>query len=78
MLQSRLPEKEMKALIILTNLRGNEFVLNCDLIEMVSANPDTTISLTNGTTVIVRETKEEVIQRTIDYKRHIYLVTILP
>ena len=45
-------------MIILTNLRGNEFVLNCDLIEMVSANPDTTISLTNGTTVIVRETKE--------------------
>lgn len=72
MLQSRLPEKEMKALIILTNLRGNEFVLNCDLIEMVSANPDTTISLTNGTTVIVRESKEEVIQRTIEYKRHIY------
>ena len=32
-------------MIILTNLRGTEFVLNCDLIEMVTSNPDTTITL---------------------------------
>ncbi len=59
-------------MIILHNLRGTDFVLNCDLIEMVSSNPDTTINLTNGTTVIVRESKEEVIQRTIEYKRNIF------
>lgn len=59
-------------MIILTNLRGTEFVLNCDLIEMVTSNPDTTITLTNGTLHIVRESKEEVIKRTIEYKRNIY------
>ena len=39
------------------------FVLNPDLIEMVSENPDTTILLTNGKHLIVRETMDEVVEK---------------
>ena len=59
-------------MIILTNLRGTEFALNCDLIETITSNPDTTITLTTGTLHIVMESRDEVIQKTVDYKRRIF------
>lgn len=59
-------------MIVLTNLRGTEFALNCDLIETITSNPDTTITLTTGTLHIVRETRDQVIQKTVDYKRRIF------
>lgn len=59
-------------MIILTKLRGEEFALNCDLIETITENPDTTILLTNGNLVIVNESMEEVINKTIEYRRKIY------
>lgn len=43
-------------MIKLNNLRGGAFVLNCDLIETISENPDTTIRLVNGQIYIVHET----------------------
>ena len=51
-------------MITLTKLNGVSFVLNCDLIEQVSANPDTTVHLTNGNFYIVK--------KTIEYRRDIY------
>lgn len=33
------------------------FVLNCDLIETIMENPDTTTTLTNGKHLIVRESR---------------------
>lgn len=59
-------------MITLTKLNGVSFVLNCDLIEQVSANPDTTVHLTNGNFYIVREKVDEIVQKTIDYRRNIY------
>ena len=59
-------------MIVVTKLKGARFVLNCDLIETISENPDTTISLTNGDLYIVRESMQEVIDKTIDFKRKIY------
>ena len=50
-------------MIPLSKLNGEEFILNCDLIEMIMENPDTTILLTNGKHLIVRESKEEVVER---------------
>ena len=55
-------DKDMISLIVLTNLRGVE----------VALNPDTTIMLTNGALHIVRESRDEVIQRTVNYKRRIF------
>ncbi|MCI8351761.1 MAG: flagellar FlbD family protein [Oscillospiraceae bacterium] len=58
-------------MIILNDLRGKEFALNCDLIETISENPDTTMLLTNGRIYIVRESMQEVIDKTIEYHRTI-------
>lgn len=63
-------------MVVLTKLDGSEFALNCDLIETISANPDTTIRLVNDKIIIVRETLQEVIQKTIDYRKQIYQLVI--
>jgi len=58
-------------MIILKTLRGEEFALNCDLIETISENPDTTMLLTDGKVYIVQESMQEVIDKTIEYHRKI-------
>lgn len=63
-------------MVVLTKLDGSAFALNCDLIETISANPDTTIRLVNDKIIIVRETLQEVIQKTIDYRKQIYQLVI--
>jgi flagellar protein FlbD len=59
-------------MIILTKLNGIQFALNCDMIESISENPDTTIFLTNGNIHIVKESIEEIIQKTIEYRRQVF------
>ena len=58
-------------MIKLNNLRGGAFVLNCDLIETISENPDTTIRLVNGQIYIVHETMQEVVDKTVEYHQMI-------
>lgn len=64
-------------MILLRTLRGEEFTLNCDLIETISENPDTTMLLTNGKMYIVRESMQEVIQKTIQYRQRINQTDLL-
>lgn len=59
-------------MIALTKLNGQIFTLNCNLIETITENPDTTIRLTNDKLYIVKETMQEVIDKTIEYKHRIY------
>lgn len=59
-------------MIWLTGLSGETFVLNAELIEMIEARPDTTITLVNGRKYIVRESIEDVIQKVLEYKRKIF------
>lgn len=59
-------------MIKLTKLNGTEFVLNCDLIETIFENPDTTIHLTNGPLYIVKESADEVVTRALNYHRQIF------
>ena len=56
-------------MIVLTRLNGVGFVLNAELIRTVESSPDTTIKLTTGETIIVLETPEEVVRRSIEYGR---------
>lgn len=60
-------------MIELTKLRGDKFMLNCDLIEMVEENPDTTILLTNGRYLIVQESIQEITDKVIRFRRKIYV-----
>jgi len=59
-------------LIKVTRLNDKDFVVNCDLIELVEANPDTTITTTTGRKLIVKEAVEDIIAKTKEYKRDIY------
>ena len=59
-------------MIKVTRLNDKDFVVNCDLIELVEANPDTTITTTTGRKLIVKEAVEDIIAKTKEYKRDIY------
>lgn len=59
-------------MILLKSLSGGEFYLNNDLIVKIEALPDTVITLTDGRTIRVKDTPEEIIERIIQYKRRIF------
>ena len=59
-------------MIVLTRMNGDPFVLNCDLIEAVTEQPDTRISMTNGNMYMVREPMEEVVKKAIEYHRQTF------
>lgn len=59
-------------MIILNKLNGLKFTINCDIIETIQENPDTTIRLSNGNVYIVAESMQEVIEMTIEYRRKVY------
>lgn len=56
-------------MIPVTRLNGQKFIVNAELIRTVEANPDTTIRLINGDTILVKETMEEVVKLSIEYGR---------
>ena len=56
-------------MIKLTRLNGDEFVVNADLIRFVESRPDTYVTLTTNDRLIVRETVDEVVRRSIAYSR---------
>lgn len=60
-------------MIELTRLNGREFVLNAELIKFVEHSPDTVITLINGEKIVVRETKQEVLRRCLEFRRVIAL-----
>ncbi|MCL2752635.1 MAG: flagellar FlbD family protein [Defluviitaleaceae bacterium] len=58
-------------MIKITRINDKEAVVNCELIELVEANPDTTITTTTGRKLIVKESVEEIVAATKAYKREI-------
>ncbi len=61
-------------MIKLSKLNGNEFILNAIYIEQIQSFPDTTITLTNGNKIVVRESKDDVILLVTDFFRQISLL----
>ncbi len=57
-------------MIQLTRLDGEAFILNAELIKYIEQRPDTFITLTLGDRIVVSETLEEVLERTIEYHRN--------
>ncbi|MEO2049172.1 MAG: flagellar FlbD family protein [Pirellulales bacterium] len=57
-------------MIKLTRLNGEPFILNADLIKYVEQRPDTYITLTTDERIVVTESPDEVMRRTIDYQRN--------
>ncbi|TYR77520.1 flagellar FlbD family protein [Rossellomorea vietnamensis] len=61
-------------MIKLTKLNGKTFSLNCIYIESAEAFPDTTLTLTNGKKIVVKETVEDVENKTVSFYRKINIL----
>jgi flagellar protein FlbD len=59
-------------MIKLTRLNNTEILLNPDLIEHVELTTDTVVTLTNGSSFVVQEDSELILQRIVDFKRSLY------
>jgi flagellar protein FlbD len=59
-------------MILITRFNGTKMYLNADMIQSVEGTPDTVITLTNNTKVLVKETTQGVIEKIIDYQRCVH------
>lgn len=59
-------------MIHLTRLNGNPLVVNSDLIKSAESSPDTMLTLINGEKIVVLESCDEVLHRTIAYRGRIF------
>ena len=60
-------------MIDVTRMNGSLLTVNNHLIEMVEETPDTVITLTTGKKIIVKESRQEVKNLVLSYKRKIYI-----
>jgi flagellar protein FlbD len=56
-------------MITVHRLKGEEFVINANLIETIEANPDTVISLTTERKYVVKESVPEILEMVKAYHR---------
>lgn len=56
-------------MIDVTKMNGSKVTVNADLIETVEEMPDTVITLTTGKKFIIKESRQEVKNLVILYKR---------
>jgi flagellar protein FlbD len=59
-------------MIEVTRLNGKKLTVNAELIERVEESPDTVITLTNGNKIIVKESRQEVKNLVILYKKEVF------
>ncbi len=59
-------------MIYLTRLDGTEVVVNTDLIVTVEKTPDTMITLVTGGRIMVKESVEQLVERSIGYRHRIF------
>jgi len=56
-------------MIGLTRLNDNTIYINSDLIECIEETPDTTITMTTGRKLIVKESVDDIIDLIISFKK---------
>ncbi len=59
-------------MIVLTKLNNQQILLNCAQIEAVELIPESKIVMMNGKFYIVKESAEEIIEKTIEYNGRIH------
>ena len=62
-------------MIVVTRLNDSQFAINPDLIERITANPDTTLIMVDGAKYIVTESMTEVIDRISRYRASVISLT---
>jgi len=63
-------------MIHLTRLNGSPLVVNSDLIKYAESSPDTMLTLINGEKIVVLETCEDVVSRTLTYRARVFASTV--
>jgi flagellar protein FlbD len=58
-------------MIRVTRINNQSILLNSDLIEHIETVPDTTIALTTGQRLFVRESADEIMDRIVAFRRRI-------
>lgn len=58
-------------MITVTRLNDKELVINSDYIECFEETPDTTITMTTGRKLIVKESIDEILDKIIEFKNKI-------
>ena len=59
-------------MIEVTKINGTKVLINPDLIELVEETPDTVIAFTTGRKIIVKESRQEVKNLVILYRKDIF------
>jgi len=59
-------------MIEVTKLNGKKILINAELIERVEESPDTVISLISGSKIIVKESRQEIRNLVILYKKEVF------
>lgn len=59
-------------MIEVTSLNDRKFLINAELIERVEETPDCIITLTSGKKIIVKESRQEIKNLVILYKKEVY------
>ena len=59
-------------MIEVTKINGVKVLVNQDLIELVEETPDTVLTLTTGKKIIVKESRQEIKNLVILYRKDIF------
>ena len=59
-------------MIMVTRLNGKSFYINPDLVKFIEETPDTIITLTDGSRLVVAESAGRVIEGIVDYRAKIF------
>lgn len=60
------------SMIEVTKINGVKVLVNPDLIELVEETPDTVLTLTTGKKIIVKESRQEIKNLVILYRKDIF------
>ena len=60
-------------MIEVTKLNGKKLIVNAELIETIEETPDTVISFVTGKKIIVKESRQEVKNLVILYKKELLI-----
>ena len=55
-------------MILVTRLNGHPLALNCDLIERAEANPDTVLTLVDGTKYVLEDPLEDIVGKVREFR----------
>ena len=58
-------------MIFVTRLDGHEMLVNQDLISMAEATPDTVLTFTTGSKLMVKERLKDIAERVAEYQRKV-------